>query len=133
MAVPHPAVIGRPARHCEIEIGPFQLLHWLTSIGRQPLVEYLDDALLEHPGLEHAAIKENGHRVDERFAFDLDRRVVRGSQRPGLPGQKRRQVPRDAWILRIRQRHCVSPVRRDVCGSSVTGTLGIEPVGEDAR
>jgi hypothetical protein len=65
------AVIGRAARHGQIEVGTVQQARRLAGLVVQPAVDDFQDALLDLGRLEHAAVEQNGRGVQKGGAVDL--------------------------------------------------------------
>jgi len=64
--------------------------------------------------------------------FHFHRSVVRGRHCAGLAGQERGEVARHAGILRVGSAICARPVRRAICGRSVTADSAKRSIRENS-
>src|SRR6266581_3874958 len=104
LSVPGPSVIGRPSRHCMLEVRRFQNIgrtKRFKSLFGQPAIEHLYQPPPQHVRLHDAPIEQNMRRACQTVSPSPN--VASFRTVLYLMGQKARQVLRDCRISGIRQ------------------------------
>src|SRR5205814_387264 len=96
------SIICSATGHREIEVAPWQLAHVRRTFSGEPSVQRFDDARAELGPLHHAAVEEDGGRMEER-------RVVRAREalqilgRRSLLAEEGREVPGNRRVAGVRK------------------------------
>src|SRR5207302_7711652 len=92
-SAPGPSVIGRPSRHCVLEVRRIQNIGWtkrFKSLFGQPAIEHLHQPPTQHVRLHDAAIEQNMRRACQTVSPTPN--VASFRTVLYLMGQKARQV-----------------------------------------